>query len=415
MTRRLLTVAMTALFAACASPGASGPAGSSAEVTAPSNSAAAVSAPPASSAETSGQPASGADILIGISTALSGGAAAIGQDERSGANLAVEQINAKGGVGGRPLSLSFEDNACDPTQGAASITKLSGEPAVMAIVGGLCSSVTLAGMPIVAREGVPFLVGISTAPKISDLSGVGGNDWTFRINASDASLAVGLANYLAQTGVAKRLAILGEDTDYGRGGAAALTSALTAKGLTVTSTDFVAQGTQDFSALLARYASTKPDAVALFINGADHLNYVTQAKSVGLNIPVSGRAEFQGPSLPIITGGGFEGSTSAYSYTDVYDSPANAVFVAAYKAANGGTAPTAESFAGYNEISVLADAFSRASSIDRTAIRDALKTTNFQSLLGGTVKFDDHNQAHDKIVIMTIKDGKVVVAGTADS
>lgn len=365
-------------------------------------------------AQASPSAAAGEPIVIGVSTALSGGAADIGESERKGAELAVEQINLAGGIAGRPLALRIEDNACDPTQGANTFTKLAGEPDVVAIIGALCSSVTLAGMPIVQREEVPLIVGISSATAITEQSGVGGNEWTFRINPSDSGLAEALGNYLAAGGTTQRVAILGEESDYGRGGAAALKSALEPKGIETTSSDFVTKDTPDFSTVLARYASERPDAVALYIIGADHLSYVTQAKSFGLDIPVTGRTEFYDPSLPVLLSGGFEGSTSAVPYSDAVDTPENAAFVEAYVAKNG-TAPTAESYAGYKEVMVIADALARAPSVDRTAVREALETTSLPSLLGGTISFDQNNQAHDKAVVLEIRGNEILLGGTADS
>src|SRR5919107_1043007 len=187
-------------------------------------------------------------VAIGLSTPLSGPAASLGENERNGVELAIDRINADGGVlDGRDLDLAAEDNACNPTDGVGSVSKLITQEDAATVIGALCSGVTLAAMPLAQRNKVPFVVSTSTSPDITTQSGAGGNEYTFRINPSDATLATALAGYLADEGSISRLSILAEDSTYGRGGAAALRSALEDEGIEVVGADYVAQGTADFS------------------------------------------------------------------------------------------------------------------------------------------------------------------------
>lgn len=348
-------------------------------------------------------------IRIGLSTPLSGSAASLGENERNGVKLAVDQINTKGGViGGRKLTLSSQDNACNPTDGAGSVAKLITQEKVSAVIGALCSGVTLAAMPLAQRHQVPLVVATSTSPDITTASGAGGNRFTFRINPSDATLAVALASWLSSNGDVTKVAILAEDSTYGRTGAKALQKALGDKGVRVTGTDFVAQGTADFSPQISKYRNDGTQAVALYISGADHLGFLRQAASADLRLPVTGRVELEGKNLDILKDRRFAGSSSVYPYSSLIDTPENAEFVRAYEAAYK-TAPTYESFEGFNAVKVIADALRRAGSADPKAVQKALSTTDLPSLTGGTVKFDDHNQAHDKAFILQMKGGKVAI------
>lgn len=351
-------------------------------------------------------------IPIGMSSPQTGGAAFLGQHQRQGAELAVAEINEAGGVLGRPLELKVQDNQCNATQGVASADQLINVGKVVAMIGGLCSSVTLAIMPVIERAQVPLVVDISTNPTITQMAGVGGNIWTFRINPSDAGLAAALGNYLAVKGAYKRVAFVGEDSDYGRGGSDALKAALEKHGITIGTTDFFAQGTADFASVIARLGSDKPDAIALYAVGADELNFLRQFRASGIAIPITGRIELSDLQGSLIDAGALDGATSVFPYAPGIDTEGNKSFVEKFTTSFG-EAPNYQSFEGYEAIKVLADAIVRAGSVEPAAIRDALVTTSYKSLLDETIAFDDHNQAHNKAVIQRVDGTKIIVDSTS--
>lgn len=353
------------------------------------------------------------DIRIGLTTPLTGGVAALGQHEKWGAEFAIDKINAEGGVDGASLILDAQDNQCNPTQGATSVDNLlQNKPA--AIIGALCSSVTLAVMPMIERAKVPLIVDVSTSKLITDQSGVGGNEWTFRINPSDAGLAVAIANYLAQSGTVKTVAFVGEDTDYGRGGADAMTTALNARDIEVLSADFYQQNTPDFTTLLTRLSQAAPDAIALYAVGADEVNFLRQFRGMGMDVQLTGRIAFDEMLDTLVASGTLDGATSVFPYAAGLETPENAAFVEAFKAKHG-ELPNYQSFEAYEAVNVIADAIKRAGSAEPSAVRDALENTKMTSLTGSEISFDDHNQAHNAAIIMKVIGSEVVVemqAGT---
>lgn len=349
-------------------------------------------------------------VVVGLSTPLSGPAAGLGEAERNGVQLAIDKVNAGGGVlDGRDLGLAVEDNACNPTDGAASVSKLITQDEAVTVIGALCSGVTLAAMPLAARNKVPLVVATSTSPDITTQAGEGGNEYTFRINPSDATLAEAMAAHLASEGEIERLSILAEDSTYGRGGAEAFESSLEAEGIEVVGVDFVAQGTADFATQISKYRRDGTEAVALYISGADHLSFLRQAASADLGLPVTGRVELEGDNLGILQDAQFEGSSSVYPYSSMVETPENQAFVEDYEEEYG-SAPSYEAFEGYNAVLVVADAIERADSAHAEAIRDALVETDLGSLTGGTISFDAHHQAHDKAFILQLDAGEVVIA-----
>ena len=125
-------------------------------------------------------------IVIGVSTAQTGPAAVAAEWELWGVNLAVEEINAAGGVLGRKLEILVMDNKCNPSEAVNVANKLV-EAKVVAIEGSHCSSAHLASMKIIQDAKIPMITGIASNPQITTLSGKGGNDYAFRISASDTA------------------------------------------------------------------------------------------------------------------------------------------------------------------------------------------------------------------------------------
>ncbi len=352
--------------------------------------------------------ASAQNILIGLSTPVTGPAAVASEWERWGVDLAVEEINAAGGVLGRKIEVMLLDNKCNPSEGVNVANKLV-EAKVVAIIGSHCSSVHLAAMPIIKEAKVPMITGIASNPQITDLSGVGGNEWAFRINPSDRSMMDALGAYLGGKKVFKTAAIVGEDTDFGRAGADAFKAVATKAGISVISSDFHAQNTPDYTSILTRLQQRRPDAIATFQLGGNSLNFLRSAMQFGVAIPYTGRVELGGRNQQVIEAGGMEGSISAWTYSHDVDSPRNKEFAAKIKAKHG-TTPYLQTWGSYDSMRIIAQAIKEAGSTDTTAVRDAMKKLKYTSVLGREVSFDDHNQAGKYVLIQAVKDRKVTIA-----
>ncbi len=349
-------------------------------------------------------------IMIGSSIPLTGGVAAFGQQSRWGAEMALSEANAAGGVLGRKLEIDFQDNRCNPAEAVKSVTQMLSTKKYVAIHDGLCSSAALAIMPLVERAGVPFIIANASATSIAEKSGVGGNKWTFKINPTDASLLNALVGWHEKDGRAANIAFLGEDTDFGRAGAAGYEAALAKRKMKLASVDFYPKGMADFTAIFARIKAKKPAMFALYAIDADFQNAIRQWYSVGGGVPLTGRVLVDQVPKEIMESGFMDGTTSVQPYDTNVDTPANKAFVEAFRKRNN-VAPNLVGFESYESIKVLVDAIRRAGSVDPAAIRDALAKTKLQSILGTTIEFDENNLAHNNAIILTIKGGKVVVLG----
>ncbi len=349
-------------------------------------------------------------IIIGSSIPLTGGVASFGQHSRWGAELAIAEANEKGGVLGRKIEIEFQDNRCNPAEAVKSVTQMLAAKKYVAIHDGLCSSVALAIMPLVERAGIPFVVANASATSIAEKSGVGGNKWTFKVNPTDASLLKALVNWLEKEGKAGSIAFLGEDTDFGRAGSSGLSEALKERNLKLASVDFYQKGMADFTAVFTKIKSQKPSMLALYAIDADFQNAIRQWYGLGGGVPLTGRVLVDQVPKEIMASGFLDGTTSVQPYDPSVDTPANKAFVEAYRK-RAGVAPIMVGFESYEATKILIDAIRRAGSTEPAKVRDALATTKFESMLGSTVEFDDHNLAHNNAIILTITGGKVVVQG----
>ena len=354
-------------------------------------------------------PAMAQPIVIGVSTAQTGPAAVAAEWELWGVNLAVEEINAAGGVLGRKLEILVMDNKCNPSEAVNVANKLV-EAKVVAIEGSHCSSAHLASMKIIQDAKIPMITGIASNPQITTLSGKGGNDYAFRISASDAGMMQALGIYLADKKPFKTVAIVAEDSDFGRGGSDAFKAAVVTKaGLEVVSTDIHPQNAPDFTSILTRLQQRRPDAIATFQLGGDSLNFLRQAMQIGVRIPFTGRIELGGRNQPIIEAGGLEKSVSAWQYSPYADSPSNKAFAEKIRAKYK-SEPYLQTWAGYDSIRVLAQAIKDAGSTDGSKIKDAIKAMSFTNVMGKTVKFDEYNQAGHWVALHTVLNKKVTLA-----
>jgi len=351
-------------------------------------------------------------ILIGFSAPDTGPAAAAAMWQRWGVEIARDEINNAGGVLGKQIEIVSYDNRCNPSEAVNVANKLA-EAKVTAIIGAHCSSATLATMPIIAEAKIPMVEGVATSPKITELSGVGGNEWTFRINPSDQDMMVALGRYLKGETKIKRVAVVGEDTDFGRGGAGAFAEVAKADGLQIISTDFHPQNQPDFTSLVTRIQQSKPDAIALFQLSGDQINILRNAMQLQVRIPYTGRFDPFGRNTPIIEAGGMEGSITAWPYSQDIDYPANKTLVAQtqqrYK-----SIPYLQTWAGYDSLRLIAKAMAQAGSSEPTKVRDGLKHADFVSAMGKPIVFDDHNQAGKIVIIDKVEQRKVHLESLVD-
>jgi branched-chain amino acid transport system substrate-binding protein len=227
-------------------------------------------------------------IRIGFASAMSGPAAITGEGVRWGATLAVEEINAKGGVMGRKLEAFFADNKAQPGEAVSAVRKLADVDQVDVIIGQTHSGACLGAMPVVKELGVPMVIEACSHPQIRALSGKGGNEWTFRVALDDEIMAYTFARYMARQGV-KSSSILAMNNDFGRGAANAYDGAFKKAGIKLLSTEFFDPGQPDYRPVLTRLKRANPETILAVILASDGAPFMRQFRELGLTQRVFSR------------------------------------------------------------------------------------------------------------------------------
>ncbi len=352
-------------------------------------------------------------IRIGLTSVLSGPTYDRGQSEQYGAQLAVNKINASGGVLGRPLELYYADNACKLDIGLAGTRRLIEQERVSVLIGALCTPVTRAIMPVIAEAKVPLVIATSAGQDFVDASGVGGNDYAFKTIPSEVDIARGLMRWLKSQNV-KSVGIVAAADTFPQVNAVAIAKAAQDADIRITGQETIDKTTTDFGAVLEKLKAGAPDQVVTILGPYTAAVFKAYEAS-GWRVPLTGRIDFA-QALAAVSpqfreSDALSGMTSIAVFTPAQQIPAIQDFVSSYRA-HYGLVPTQRSFFVYEATLLVADAINRAGSDQPAAIKQALKTTTMPSLLGGTYAPDDHNHAHTPLQILAVRNGQPAVIAT---
>ena len=349
----------------------------------------------------SGAPA-GKTIKIGEYASLTGKEATFGVSSHEGTLLAIEQLNAAGGVLGQKLELLTEDDLSKPGEPATVVNKLISRDGVVAILGEVASSRSLEAAPICQQNKIPMISPSSTNPKVTETG-----DFIFRVCFIDPFQGTVMANFAGKTLKAKRVAVFTDvKSDYSKGLAKYFKEGFAARGGAITAELDFNGGDKDFKAQLTAIKATAPDAV--FVPGyyTDVALICRQAKQLGLTVPLFGGDGWESDQLVKIGQEAVEGNYFSTHYAPDVASDQSKKFVADYRQRFGGKTPDAMAALGFDSALVLADAIRRAGSTDGQKVRDALAATKgFEGVTGKTT-INEKRDATKAAVILQVKDGQ---------
>ena len=234
-------------------------------------------------------------IKIGFIGPLSGDAAAYGEPIKNGIELAVNEINGKGGVDGRQIQMIYEDGKCSGKDSASAAQKLVNIDKVKYIIGGVCSGEAFGFSPITIEAKVFTIMPGASAPKLSGVS-----PYLMRNNPNDNLVGVALADFIAKSH--KSVFTISEQTDFAQGIESVFLAQVQKNKLTNSGTQSYDSKTTDFRSLLLKVKDANPDVV--FINaqtGANVLRIAQQARQIGIKSQFVGTAF--GPDPAVQAGG----------------------------------------------------------------------------------------------------------------
>ncbi|HYO32411.1 MAG TPA: branched-chain amino acid ABC transporter substrate-binding protein [Nocardioidaceae bacterium] len=347
-------------------------------------------------------------IVLGMLTPLSGSSAAIGPYMENGAQLAVDEINADGGVDGRDLELNVQDEACDPKTAAAGANKLVTQGIVVS-VGGYCSSATLPTLPIFNKADVPMIIPAANSTELLDQ----GLDNVFLINGTGAQQAEAAATYIAKVGATK-VAIMDDNTSYSVDIANLTSEALESgdEGIKVVATESVTAGESDYSANISAVLKGNPDFVywtGYYQEGGLIIRQLRQAGFDGDIMVGDGSVDVK---LLEIAGDQYsDGILSTMTQTpDTIEGAED--WISRYKQ-EFNAEPGPYSTQAYDAVRLAAEAIGEAGSTDGADIIQALEEIDGFEMFSGPLTFtDEHTLSSGGFQILKAADGKFVLEDT---
>lgn len=362
---------------------------------------AALTAASAGGCKKDGGGANSNEILIGEYGSLTGDTATFGTSTHKGLLLAVDQLNNAGGVLGKKIRVQTEDDRSDQNEAVTAVQKLINSDNVLAIIGEVASTRSLAGGSVCERQHVPMLSPSSTNPAVTVENGKV-KDYIFRICFTDDFQGKIDGKFGSEQGY-KRVAILTNvDQDYSKGLAKFFKEAYGTSGSIVAEESYTKRD-QDFKAQLNRVKQSNPDAVYVPGYYTEVILMLRQAKEVGLNVPFFGGDGWDSPETVKTPEAQGDFYSDHYSVDD--PSPQSQEFVKAYQDKYHET-PDAMAVLGYDAGRVMVDAIKRAGKADREAIKDALAQTKDFPGASGTITIDAQHNARKPIVIVRVQDNK---------
>lgn len=343
-------------------------------------------------------------ILLGMITPLSGSSAAIGPYMKNGAQLAIDEINAKGGVDGRKLELRVEDGACDAKTATAAANKLVTQKIAVS-VGGYCSGATLPTLPIFNKANVPMLIPAANSNELvaQKLPNV------FLINGTGTQQADAAMKYMTKAG-AKKVALMDDNTSYSKD-IADLTAKLlqSGQGPTLAGRDSVTPGESDYSANVNTILKTSPDFIywtGYYQEGGLIIRQLRQAGYKGQIMVADGSVD--GKLAEIAGGTNAEGVTATMTQTpDTI--PGAEGWISDYKA-KFNAEPGPYSTQSYDAVRVAAEAITKAGGTGGADVIKALEGIDGFQIFSGPLKFTpEHTLSSGGFLILEVKDGKFVL------
>ena len=342
------------------------------------------------------------EILIGEFASLTGDKATFGISSDNGLKLAVEEINQNGGVLGKQIKLISEDDQGKTNEVQTVVQKLINREKVVAIVGEVASSLSLAAAPICQQSKIPMVTPASTNPEVTNVG-----NYIFRVCFIDPFQATVMSKFALNSMKVKRVALLVDQKNaYSTGLADNFKRVFKEMGGEILGEQKYSAGDKDFKAQLTSLKSLNPEAI--FIPGYyTELNLISiQAREIGITVPLFGGDGWESEKL--LEGKAKDALEGCFFSTHVSiedPNPKIQDFIKKYKEKYGST-PDAMAFLSYDAGMILFDAIKRAGSTDGDKIREALANTKNFNGVTGTITINDQRNAIKPAVVMEIKDGK---------
>ena len=352
---------------------------------------------PASAEQPAGDP-----VVVGVSGPLTGQYAQYGAQWRKGFDLVVEQVNASGGIKGRPLAYQFEDTQSDPKQAVAVARKFAQDPRILVELGDFSSAASMAASPVYQSAG---LVQFGFTNSHPDFTKGGDHMWSNAPNQADD--APQLADYAVSALGYRKIAVLFINNDWGRTSKDIFAKAVAAKGGELVGAEGYLADDKDFRSPAVRVRDKDPDAVVLISYYPDGAQIVRQMRAAGLSKPIVAAGPVYSPKFLELGGEATNGVHTLVPFFPEDPRPIVQTFNKAFRDRYG-TEPDSYNARAYDALLLLSEVM-RRSGPDRKAIQDGLASVKeVPSVVYGTATFNPQTRRVEQPVAikLVVRDGR---------
>ncbi|WP_037065809.1 ABC transporter substrate-binding protein [Pseudonocardia acaciae] len=344
-------------------------------------------------------PPSGA-VVFGVSAPLTGPSAEYGRLWRQGFDLALDKINAEGGVNGRPVELRWEDSQSDPKQTVPIAQKFVDDPAIVAELGDFSSPASMAASGVYQDAGLVQFGFTNSHPDFTK-----GGDHVWSPSLTQDVLQDANAGFVSK--YAKKVSVLYQQTDWGRAAFDTFSAGAARRGVQIGySAAFLPEST-DFRPVLINARDARPDAVVHLGYGPDGALVVRQLRDVGFGGPFFGGQNT--PEFLSLAGPAAEGDIITGAFTADDPRPEVREFAAAFRKKHAEEPGDFNVYA-YDALVTLVTAARHGGATREGVQKGLLETREFPSIQFGTYRFDEHRRPADpRVRELVVKDGKFVL------
>ena len=346
-------------------------------------------------------------ILLGEVGSLTGSEATFGISTRNAIELAINEVNAAGGVKGRKIEVRVYDNQSKPEEAAQAANRLINQDNVLLILGEVASSNSMAMAEKAQPAKVPMISNASTNPKVTEIG-----DYIFRVCFIDPFQGYVMAKFSHDNLKLNKVAVLRDlGSAYSQGLADVFERKYTEMGGKIVARETYTKGSTDFRSQLTAIKRESPDAIYIPGYYNDIGLIARQARELGITATLMGGDGWDSEKLFELGGSAVEGSYFSNHYSPDDPNPRVQKFIASYKKAYG-SVPDSLAALGYDAAMVAVDAIKRAPSFDRAAIRDAIaQTKNFHGVTG-SITLDEKRNATKSAVVLQVGKGQTKYVDT---
>ncbi len=347
------------------------------------------------------------EIKIGANLEMTGNTPTFGQSATNGAKLAIKQVNAKGGVLGKQITLVVADNKSDTAEAANAMQKLATQDKVIASIAPIASSSVMAAAQVNESAKILGISPTASNPNVTVDPETGKvRDYLFRATFIDPFQGAVMANFAKNTLKAQKAAVYIENSsDYAKGLGKFFKETFVQNGGNIVSDEAYLAKDTDFKATLTKIKASNPDVI--FVPGyyQEVGMIIKQAREIGITVPILGADGWDSAKLPEIAGAEALNNTffsNHYSPDD--NSPEIKNFVEAYKAEYG-QVPDAFAALSYDATMMIIEAIKRAGVEDSVKVKDELAKTKDYQGVSGSITLDEKHNAVKGVVIIEMKNG----------